>query len=45
MTSIHSELQHLRDRVEELEPLLGMGEDDVALIRRVTGLKQLAAVS
>jgi hypothetical protein len=30
-----SELQRLRDRVEEL---LGMGEDDVSLIRRLTGI-------
>ena len=33
-----SELQHLRDRVEELEMILGMGEDDVSLVRQITGL-------
>ena len=33
-----SELQRLRDRVEELELILGMGEDDISLIRQITGL-------
>lgn len=33
-----SELQRLRDRVEELEDLAGMGDDDVSLLRQATGL-------
>jgi DNA-binding response OmpR family regulator len=33
-----SELQRLRNRVEELELILGMGQDDISLIRQVTGL-------
>jgi hypothetical protein len=35
-----SELQRLRDRVEEL---LGMGEDDVSLIRQLTGMMKTKA--
>jgi hypothetical protein len=35
-----SELQRLRDRVEEL---LGMGEDDVSLIRQLTGMRKTKA--
>ena len=38
-----SELQRLRDRVEELEQILGMDEDDVSLIRQVTGLAHMPA--
>ena len=38
-----SELQRLRNRVEELELILGMGQDDVSLIRQVTGLTQMPA--
>jgi ribosome biogenesis SPOUT family RNA methylase Rps3 len=38
-----SELQRLRDRVEELEQILGMDEDDVSLIRQVTGLAHTPA--
>ena len=38
-----SELQHLRNRVEELELILGMGQDDVSLIRQVTGLTPMPA--
>jgi hypothetical protein len=35
-----SEPQRLRDRVEEL---LGMGEDDVSLIRQLTGMRKTKA--
>jgi hypothetical protein len=38
-----SEMQRLRDRVEELEQILGMDEDDVSLIRQVTGLAHMPA--
>jgi hypothetical protein len=34
-----SELQRLRDRVEQLEELLGVGQDDLVLIRMATGLR------
>jgi len=34
----HNEIQRLRDRIEELEAILGMAEDHVTVIMRVTGL-------
>ena len=38
-----TELQQLRDRVEQLELILGMGQDDVSLVRQVTGLAPMPA--
>ncbi|GAC1572940.1 MAG: hypothetical protein NVS3B5_02120 [Sphingomicrobium sp.] len=37
-----SEVQRLKDRIEELEGLLGMGEDDATLILAATGLSLTA---